>query len=149
MIALLAFLFAGLSSVCAAADKVYTNADLKPAPSLDRESRIDPETGKKINNAKDKSAERRDEDGGVTAARDLAHEALRGVRTSKTVDAAIIGGVLLIWLMCLLDILRYEFRGNNKLIWFIAVTFIPLVGCLLYLVIGRKQKKYRIIKDYE
>jgi hypothetical protein len=46
----------------------------------------------------------------------------------------------ILWMIALIDILRNEFTGNNKLIWFLAVTFIPLVGPILYFFIGADQK---------
>jgi hypothetical protein len=47
---------------------------------------------------------------------------------------------LILWMIALIDILRNEFTGNNKIIWFLAVTFIPLVGPILYFFIGTDQK---------
>lgn len=50
---------------------------------------------------------------------------------------------LLVTILCivaLVDILRSEFRGYNKLIWLLVVTIFPLVGSLVYFVFGRKQK---------
>jgi hypothetical protein len=46
----------------------------------------------------------------------------------------------ILWVIALIDILRNEFTGSNKLIWFVAVTFIPLVGPILYFFIGTDQK---------
>ena len=43
-------------------------------------------------------------------------------------------------LFALIDILRNEFTGNNKIIWVLVILFIPLFGTLLYLIIGRKQR---------
>jgi len=43
-------------------------------------------------------------------------------------------------IIALIDILRSKFRGNNKLIWALAVIFLGLLGVLLYLIIGIKQK---------
>lgn len=41
----------------------------------------------------------------------------------------------------LLDILRSEFRkDNDKIIWLLVVFFIPILGCVLYFLIGRNQK---------
>jgi heme/copper-type cytochrome/quinol oxidase subunit 4 len=38
------------------------------------------------------------------------------------------------------DVLRNAFRKNNKLIWILVVLFIPVLGSILYLFIGRKQR---------
>ncbi len=43
-------------------------------------------------------------------------------------------------LLALIDILKSEFSGNNKLIWVIVSIFIPFIGAILYLFIGRNQK---------
>ncbi len=47
---------------------------------------------------------------------------------------------LVLWLVALIDILRNEFTGSNKLIWLLVVTFFPLIGAVLYYLIGRSQK---------
>ncbi|HPR32764.1 MAG TPA: PLD nuclease N-terminal domain-containing protein [Prolixibacteraceae bacterium] len=44
-------------------------------------------------------------------------------------------------LFALIDILRSDFEGNNKLIWVIVVLFFPLLGAILYFLIGKNQKK--------
>ncbi len=44
------------------------------------------------------------------------------------------------WLWALVDILRSEFTGSNKIVWLIAVILLPLLGALLYWFIGREQK---------
>ncbi len=46
--------------------------------------------------------------------------------------------VLFIW--ALVDILKSEFTGYNKIIWVLLVLFIPVLGTILYFIIGRKQK---------
>ena len=44
-------------------------------------------------------------------------------------------------LIALVDILRNEFKGQNeKLIWLLVILFVPLLGQILYFVIGRKNK---------
>jgi hypothetical protein len=47
-------------------------------------------------------------------------------------------GVLCI--IAFINILRSDFKGNNKLIWLLAVIFVPYVGPIAYFFIGRKQK---------
>ncbi|MBS3908004.1 MAG: PLDc_N domain-containing protein [Syntrophaceae bacterium] len=44
------------------------------------------------------------------------------------------------FIIAFVDILRSEFEGNNKLIWLLAVIFVPLIGSIAYFIIGRKQK---------
>ena len=46
--------------------------------------------------------------------------------------------VLLIY--CLVDILKSTFKGNDKIIWILVILFVPFIGSLLYLFIGKKQK---------
>lgn len=46
-----------------------------------------------------------------------------------------------LWIFALVDILRNEFTGNNKLIWVLVVLFGSVVGAILYFLIGSKQKK--------
>ena len=48
--------------------------------------------------------------------------------------------MLILWVIAFIDVLRGNFTGNNKLIWFLAVTFVPLIGLIVYFFIGRKQK---------
>ncbi|WP_299708954.1 PLD nuclease N-terminal domain-containing protein [uncultured Pontibacter sp.] len=46
-----------------------------------------------------------------------------------------------LWLWALLDLLSSEFEnGSNKVVWLMAITFLPVLGALLYLLIGRNQK---------
>lgn len=44
------------------------------------------------------------------------------------------------WLWALIDILKNDFTGSNKLIWLLLVLFIPVLGFVLYFLIGRRQK---------
>jgi hypothetical protein len=46
----------------------------------------------------------------------------------------------LIWLVCLIDILRSEFAGNHKIVWFLAVFLLPVIGSMLYFFVGTDQK---------
>jgi len=60
--------------------------------------------------------------------------------------AVVGGGILAIgclaaWIWALIDILKNEFTtGTNKLIWFLLVIFLPLLGSICYYFIGMKQK---------
>ena len=47
---------------------------------------------------------------------------------------------LVLPIIALIDILRSEFKGNNKVIWVLLVLFMNLLGTLLYFMIGVKQK---------
>ena len=45
-----------------------------------------------------------------------------------------------LWVYSLIDLLRSSFKRNDKLIWLLALLFIPILGAVLYLIIGKKQK---------
>ncbi len=46
---------------------------------------------------------------------------------------------LFIW--ALVDILKSEFKdANNKIIWLVVVLVLPMIGAIIYLAVGRKQK---------
>lgn len=48
---------------------------------------------------------------------------------------------VVLWLVLLIDILKSNFVNSiDKLLWFIVISFIPVLGFILYLSIGRKQK---------
>ena len=48
--------------------------------------------------------------------------------------------VFVLWLWAMIDILKNEFTGSNKLIWLLVVMLLPFIGMLLYWFIGREQK---------
>ena len=53
-------------------------------------------------------------------------------------------------IIALIDIVKYEFKGNNKLIWVIIVVFLSLPGIILYYAIGRSQRISKTVeKDYK
>ena len=43
-------------------------------------------------------------------------------------------------ILALIDILRSEFSGSNKLVWLLVVFLFPFLGAIAYRAIGRKQK---------
>lgn len=43
-------------------------------------------------------------------------------------------------IVALVDILRSDFKGNNKIVWVLVVLFINFFGAILYFLIGRQQK---------
>lgn len=43
-------------------------------------------------------------------------------------------------LIALIDILKSEFVGSNKVIWILVVLLTNFVGAVLYFLIGRNQK---------
>jgi uncharacterized RDD family membrane protein YckC len=48
--------------------------------------------------------------------------------------------VFVLWLWAMIDILKNEFTGSNKLIWLLVVMLLPFIGMVLYWLIGRDQK---------
>ena len=66
----------------------------------------------------------------------LGDEELRGM----LIIIGILLGIFGIYIYVLVDILKSEFRGYNKIIWIFLVLFLPPLGTILYLLIGRKQK---------
>jgi hypothetical protein len=52
-----------------------------------------------------------------------------------------IGIPTVLWLWALVDLLSSDFASStNKLIWVAVILFLPILGAILYLLIGRKQK---------
>jgi len=47
---------------------------------------------------------------------------------------------LLLPLIALVDILKSKFEANTKIIWVIVVIFLPVIGTILYFLIGKNQK---------
>ncbi len=58
-----------------------------------------------------------------------------------TMQILLIVSVISVWIFSLIDVLRNDFEGNNKLIWVFVVMFGSFIGAILYLFIGRKQRK--------
>ena len=64
--------------------------------------------------------------------------ALGPVQIMTIVSVVLIGTLLM--LIALIDIVKSNFKGNDKLIWVLVVIFLHWIGALLYFIIGRKQK---------
>ncbi|QCR21461.1 PLDc N-terminal domain-containing protein [Pontibacter sp. SGAir0037] len=65
-----------------------------------------------------------------------------GIGTMELLLVLLFGLVpFVLWLWAIIDLLRSDFRsGTDKLIWAVVIIFVPLLGALLYLLIGRSQK---------
>ena len=48
--------------------------------------------------------------------------------------------IAFLWIIALVDILRSEFRGNDKVVWVLVVIFFPFLGSILYFLVGRSRK---------
>jgi hypothetical protein len=46
-------------------------------------------------------------------------------------------------IIALVDIIRSEFTGNNKIMWVLIVIFFNIVGSILYFLMGKNQKVKR------
>jgi hypothetical protein len=44
------------------------------------------------------------------------------------------------WIIAFIDILKSDFKENNKIVWLLAVILVPFLGAIAYFLIGRKQK---------
>ncbi len=54
---------------------------------------------------------------------------------------AMIVGVFVLWLWALLDIITSRFKENlMQILWLLVVFFLPFIGVILYLLIGRSMK---------
>lgn len=47
---------------------------------------------------------------------------------------------LILPIVALIDIIKSQFNGNDKLIWVLVVLFLSFIGAILYFIIGRKQR---------
>ncbi|PQJ79628.1 PLD nuclease N-terminal domain-containing protein [Polaribacter porphyrae] len=47
---------------------------------------------------------------------------------------------LVLFIYALYDVLKNKFINNNKIIWTLVVLFVPFLGSLFYVIIGRKHK---------
>ena len=48
---------------------------------------------------------------------------------------------LFLWIIALVEVLKSEFKNtNDKLIWVIVILLFPIIGSLLYFIIGRNQR---------
>jgi len=43
-------------------------------------------------------------------------------------------------IITLVDIIRSEFTGNNKIMWVLIVIFFNVIGSILYFLMGKNQK---------
>jgi len=48
--------------------------------------------------------------------------------------------LLILPVLALIDIVRNEFEGNNKVVWVLIVIFFNIIGSILYFLIGRQQR---------
>ena len=46
----------------------------------------------------------------------------------------------ILYIYILIDILKHEVTGYNKIIWILVLIFFPILGAILYLIFGRSQR---------
>jgi len=57
------------------------------------------------------------------------------------IELVLMIGILILFLITLIDIVKHRFVTDiEKLIWILIVIFVPILGPIIYLLIGRKQK---------
>lgn len=55
---------------------------------------------------------------------------------------AMIFGVFILWLWALMDIITSKFQETIvQVIWLLAVFFLPFIGVILYLLVGKSMKR--------
>jgi hypothetical protein len=47
---------------------------------------------------------------------------------------------VVLWIWALVDCLKSDFSGSNKLIWLLLIILLPVLGSILYFLIGRGQR---------
>ncbi|MGQ9802189.1 MAG: PLD nuclease N-terminal domain-containing protein [Candidatus Saccharicenans sp.] len=45
-----------------------------------------------------------------------------------------------LFIIALVDILKHDFPGNDKIVWLLVVIFLPFLGPILYFLIGRQKR---------
>lgn len=61
---------------------------------------------------------------------------------------AMLVGVFVLWLWALLDIITSKFQENlMQIIWLLVVFFLPFIGVILYLLLGRSMKMSKESSD--
>lgn len=54
----------------------------------------------------------------------------------------IVAGLFILWIWALVDIIKSKFQEDlMQIIWLLVVFFLPFLGVLLYLLIGRSMKQ--------
>lgn len=51
----------------------------------------------------------------------------------------VLAGMVLIFLGSLISVLRSRLSLGMKLVWFVLIFAVPLIGCVLWFLVGRRQ----------
>lgn len=66
---------------------------------------------------------------------------LGGIGVIEILMLLILLGLLLVWLYAVVEIVTGTFQNNiDKLVWLLLVLMVPLVGVILYFLIGRRRR---------
>jgi hypothetical protein len=66
--------------------------------------------------------------------------AMIGIGMPELIVIIVILALIVLPLWALIDIVKTEFMGSNKVMWILIVLILPLIGSILYFVIGKRQK---------
>jgi len=47
---------------------------------------------------------------------------------------------IVLWIWALVDCLKSNFESTNKLIWVVVIILLPVLGPILYFLVGRSQR---------
>lgn len=88
----------------------------------------------------------RDLDKSITKWQINANKAAENAK--RTLALITLAGIIYftLWVWAFLDILKNQFARNDKIVWWLTITMIPVLGMIAYITIGRKQ---RLIQEEE
>ena len=46
--------------------------------------------------------------------------------------------LLILWIVALVDILKSSMATDKKILWVVVITLLPVLGVILYFLLGRK-----------
>ncbi len=52
-------------------------------------------------------------------------------------------GSFVLPVVALVDIVKKDFNGSDKIMWVLIVLFLPIIGSILYFMMGSRQNKIR------
>ncbi len=47
---------------------------------------------------------------------------------------------VVLWFWSLIDCLKSDFKNYDKIVWILLIILLPIIGAILYLIIGKSQK---------
>ena len=54
--------------------------------------------------------------------------------TLQTPELLLIVLPLLLWLLCIIDVIRSDFTASNKMVWLLVLLLLSVFGCIPYLI---------------